>query len=296
MNTKVSLILLVLAAATASFAQPIVDGTKDASYGSAIAVQTINTGFGQADGLGGNGSELDAVYGMIQGGTLYLMMTGDLQGNNNHLDLFFDTGAAGQNVLTGGTSDTNPFTGETLSAGFNASQFLSVNGSVGGNALYVDSSSFSGGAWADTYLGTQGFTGSGTLSGGTNANGVQVGLNDGNVGIQTGSTGSALTSAQVTAALGVTTGVEFGIPLAQLGNPGGAIKVIAEINGNGDNYLSNQFLTGLTVGTGNLANPKLVNLTQYGNPYFTITPAPEPASMVGLALGAVALIRRRRKA
>ena len=287
--------VLALAVATAGYAQ-VIDGTKDVSYGSAIAVQTINTGFGVANGAGGAGSELDAVYGMIQGGTLYLMLTGDLEGNYNHLDLFFDTGAAGQNVITGGTSLTNPFTGMTLSAGFNASQFMTLNGGLegGDNHVYLDQSTYNGSVWGDTYLGSQAFTGAGSLAGGTNTFGVQVGLNDGNVGVQTGAGGTAISNPG--ALLAVNTGMEFGIPLAALGNPSGAIKIIAEVNGGGDNYLSNQFFTGLPVGTGNLGSPAGVNLTQYGNPYFTIAPAPEPVTMVGIALGAAALLRKRRKA
>jgi len=292
--------MLALAAAAASNAQ-VIDGTKDASYGAAIAVQTINTGFGVADGLGGNGSELDAVYGMITGGTLYLMFTGDLQGNGNHLDLFFDTGAAGQNALTGTSTLMTPFNGFTLSTGFNASQFLTINGNVTGNALYADQSTYSGGAWTDTYLGTQGFSGAGTLTGGTNTDNVLVGLNDTNVGVQTGAAGTAITNSA--ALLAVNTGMEFGIPLAALGSPTGAIKIIAEISGspysnNGvqTTYLSNQFFTGLPVGTGNIGPTQGVNLDTYGNPFFTITPAPEPASMIGIALGAAALLRRRKRA
>lgn len=295
MNLKLSTMALALAIAAASYGQ-VIDGTKDASYGAAIAVQTINTGFGQANGSGGAGSELDAVYGQITGGELYLMFTGDLEGNYNHLDLFFDTGAAGQNKITGGTSDTNPFTGFTLSSGFYASQFLTVNGGIedGDNHLYVDQSSYSGGAWADTYLGNHQFTGAGTLTGGTNADNVQVAINDSNVAVQTGSQGSAISN--TAALLAVNTGIEFGIPLAALGSPAGTIKVIAEINGNGDNYLSNQFFTGLPVGTNDLGNPGNVNLSQYGNPYFSFKPVPEPATMAGIVIGLGALLRRRRKA
>lgn len=295
MKKKVSMTMLALAIAVVGHAQ-IVDGTKDASYGSAIAVQTINTAFGQANGSAGGGSELDAVYGKISGSTLYLMFTGDLEGNYNHLDLWFDTGASGMHTITGNSGLSNPFNGMVLSNGFNASQFITLNGGLenGDNHVYVDQSTDVGGTWTDSYLGMQAFTGAGTLSGGTNPFGIQVGVNDSNVAVQTGSGGSAITN--TAALLAVNTGIEFGIPLAALGNPTGAIKIIAEVNGNGDNYLSNQFFSGLPVGTGNLGGPGSVNLSQYGNPYFTVQPAPEPATMVGIALGVGALLRRRRKA
>ncbi len=47
------------------------DGTVNAGfYGSPLAVQTINTGFGNAAGGNdsGGGSELDAAYGTVSGG------------------------------------------------------------------------------------------------------------------------------------------------------------------------------------------------------------------------------------
>ena len=46
--------------------------------------------------------------------------------------------------------------------------------------------------------------------------------------------------------------MEVYIPLSLLGNPAGPILVMADVNGGGDSYLANQFLPGLTVGTGNV--------------------------------------------
>ena len=62
-------------------------------YGSALAVQTVETGFGD------NQSELNAAYAQISGGTLYLTITGQVESNFNKLNIFFDTVAGGQNTL-----------------------------------------------------------------------------------------------------------------------------------------------------------------------------------------------------
>ena len=47
------------------------------------------------------GSELDAGYATISGGRLYLMLTGNLEPNFNKLEVFFDSKAGGENVLSG---------------------------------------------------------------------------------------------------------------------------------------------------------------------------------------------------
>ncbi len=55
-------------------------GTTSVSYGGPLAVQTINTGFGNSsytgtpNGPDANGSELDAAYGTIANGNLYLFL------------------------------------------------------------------------------------------------------------------------------------------------------------------------------------------------------------------------------
>src|SRR5690606_22850689 len=48
-----------------------------------------------------NGSEIDAVYGLVTDDRLYLMVTGNLQSNFNKLHLFFDIADGGQNTLRG---------------------------------------------------------------------------------------------------------------------------------------------------------------------------------------------------
>ena len=79
------------------------------------------------------------------------------------------------------------------------------------------------------------------------------------------------TAADQTAAGAVTTGFELAIPLAQLGSPTGTIKVLVDINGNNDNFLSNQFLTGLGSLTGNIGNGGKFDFSATNNQFFTVT-------------------------
>lgn len=285
--TKLTLAGLALASAIGAHAGIVVDGTKDSAYGSALSLQTIVTGFGTA---ANSGSELDGGYAVIQGGTLYLMLTGDLQQNNNHLDIYFGTNAAGQSSITGTGTGMD---GTTLPTGFHASQIFDINGDA--TDLYVNQLSYVSSAWTNNYLGeVTGAWGLGnnTLTGGTNPNGVLVAANNSNVDTQTGGAGTALTAGY---AAGVTTGVELGISLAALGSPTGNITVLAAINGGGDGYLSNQFLGGANVGTGNLGSNQ--NIGASGVTPFTITQqsVPEPSSIFALVTGGIALVSRRRR-
>ena len=84
-----------------------------------------------------------------------------------------------------------------------------------------------------------------TTSGGIVANAivdnsVVVGFNNNNTSSQAANVGAG------------STGLELAIPLSLLGNPSGPIKVLVDINGSSQGYLSNQFLPGLPPGTGNL--------------------------------------------
>jgi hypothetical protein len=122
----------------------------------------------------------------------------------------------------------------------------------------------------------------------------------------------------------VTTGIEFSIPLSQIGNPTGDIKITAFVNGDGHNYASNQFtgvgiqernpggdgiggLTGDLTGVildDTLHNPGGNVFAYLGDQFVTLdnTPAlpaagtvPEPATaMLGIlaALGVTAVARR----
>lgn len=78
--------------ASSAFAQVTVDGILSGSegYGSPLATQTINTGFGDnasSNGSSSGGSELDAVYGVATNGYLYLFIAGNVQANGNNINV-----------------------------------------------------------------------------------------------------------------------------------------------------------------------------------------------------------------
>ena len=91
----------------------------------------------------------------------------------------------------------------------------------------------------------------------------------------------------------VTTGVEFSIPLTQIGNPTGPIKLAIFVNGGGHDYASNQFagdgvldgnLGGNGFGgfTGDLSGDNMNDFA--GNQFVTV---PNPGSGAGALAGAV---------
>ncbi|MGD0461560.1 MAG: autotransporter-associated beta strand repeat-containing protein [Tepidisphaeraceae bacterium] len=262
-------------------AQFAVSGTlTPANYGSALATQTVNTGFGDStvgDGTSAGGSELDAGYGVVQSGELYLFFAGNFENNGNHLNIFLDDGrAGGQSVLNASASGfLHNMNGSIFSPSFSATYAIDAN--VSGTTLYIDQ--------YDLVKNTGNYLGGVALTGGIgnnqNLTGVKVALNNTNAAgvVGDGGTGSA---ANPTAADAVTTGLELGIPLTALGNPaaGSSIEVMADVNGGGggENYLSNQFLPGLPVGTTDLggggpytgSSPGLFNLLGVSPGYFSV--------------------------
>ena len=103
----------------------------------------------------------------------------------------------------------------------------------------------------------------------------------------------------------MSTGLELGISLSDLGYVGGPISVMAGQNNQGHNYWSNQFLGGLAAPQGNLGGDEAggftgegaVDMTHFaGNQFFTLQ-VPEPASvgLVGLAGLALAAVGRKRR-
>ena len=265
-----------------------VDGTLDAGYGSALAIQGNPTGFGDStvgDGTSAGGSELDAGYGTISGGNLYIFLAGNHESNGNHVNVFISGGAAGQSTLAVPTTATmQQMNGSKFSPGFQATFALDVNDFTGTN--YVEEYTLTG-------VPAGGFVGSIPLSGGigTGTPGVStIGDNNKNGG---GITGSSATSAQ---ALSVGTGLELQIPLASIGWTGGSISVLADVNGGGDSFLSNQFLPGLPSGTGNLGNSGRFDFSGTAGQFFTVA-VPEPSSIGLVVVGLLgALTIRRRKA
>lgn len=269
--------------------------TTTVSYGGPLAVQTINTGFGASSGAGGgddyDGSELDAAYGVVSGGDLYLFLAGDIQGGTspNSIQIFLGGGGstAGQSTVNTSVSPLSNMNGSTFASGMSATLALTLNDYNG--TLYTDAANLQGGGGG--YVGAVSLTGGiggGAPTGGSyTLSGFEEALNNTLVSsMNGGAPGTAYTGGA-----SVTTGLELAIPLADLGTIDGNIEVAADINNGGVNYLSNQFLPGLGAGTGNLGTSTFSNAG-----YFTV-PVPEPSTLALFSLsglGTLFAFRRRR--
>jgi hypothetical protein len=259
-------------------AAPVVDGTLDAAeYGAALSVQTVQTNFGD------NFSELNAGYGKVTGGFLYLMFTGNLENNFNKLMVFIDSKAGGQNAISG-TNNPQNFDSR-VGEGFGNGWAPYANRGLADSGLQPQQGNFTfdtgfeadygmlfrrgAGIFdfdfavmnqtaipADELINIFGTTETGAapnLSGnGGNTSGAAygVGFDNSNTAGITGGTAAA----DAGAALLVTTGIEIAIPLSSIGNPSGDIKVSAFINGANHDFVSNQFLGGLAAPANNLGS------------------------------------------
>lgn len=277
-----------------------IDGTAEATYGSAIVTQQLGTAFGDSNsGLVGaaNGSELDAAYGIISNGVLYLVLAGNLEANFNHLEIFFETGPGGQNTLTNlnpnvdlnglnrmgtdgaGNAIGNP--GLTFDAAFAANYWISVTGGGGTYAFYAKYAQlWPGGGGTNGYSLGQTTAGVGSLTGGTNPFGIQATINNRNTsGVLGPDSSGCYANGAPQSPETVTSGVELAIPLGAIGSPTGSVKVCAFINGSGHDYLSNQVLGPIWDGTsffcqGNLGEPTLVNFSTLPGVHYFVVPAP----------------------
>jgi hypothetical protein len=291
--TKLCALLTVVVGANFALAQ--INGVREDNYGSALAVQGNNTGFGDSD-LGqanyANGSELDAAYCRTSGTDLNLMFTGNLQSNFNKFEIFIDHRPGGRQTLDGSIPGAGALTGLTFDNGFEADLWISVTCGGSPFACYVNAWDLGGGSPSD-YLGTNG--GSGALTGGNNWLGMGLGLNNSNTAGVAGGGGAADSAA----ALAVRTGIEISLPQSMLAIVNGA-KVCAFINGQNHDYASNQVLGSLPVAgnlggngsgafTGNLSG---VDFRQFAGDQFFVLPTPGAAALLGL--GGLVAGRRRR--
>lgn len=291
---------LILSAST--FAQIAIDGTAEAAYGPAAVVQSVGTGFGDStDGLKGtcNGSELDGGFASLDavGGYLYLTLAGNMQSNFNKFELFIDCKAgAGQNQLRSdnpdvdfnglnrmGANAASGLPGLKFDAGFDADFYFTC---TGGNAPYTLYANFSqvltAGGGIGSYIGqsvTDPTTGVIRIDDVTF--GIQAAIDNSNIVGVDGNPAGTSTGA------GVNTGIEVRIPLSVLGWDGSSpIKVCAFINGGGHDYASNQFISPLPAGYGNMGEPRVIDLSGIpGDQFFTVgggtPPNPCPSDLNG---------------
>lgn len=263
-------------ASLAGTANAVNDGTLEAAYGPAKSVQTTQTQFGDANinmVQWANGSELDNAYAYISGGVLHLFLGGNLESNYNKLELFFDTGAGGQNKLRGDNpnvdfnglnrmGDDGSGNGLTFDAGISPNYYITVTGGDIGGGTYGMFANYAelltAGGGAGYYLGTNGAATPGVMSGGTNPFGIEITINNSN----TGGVGGGCDPAS---GAGVTTGVELRIPLGALGGST-CMSIVAFINGGGHDFLANQVLGG--VPGCNLGEPRNVNFANIAGAQF----------------------------
>ncbi len=281
-----------LTLASPVLAAPTVDGTRDGEYGSALAIQTVQTQFGD------NESEWNAAYGVINSGKLYLTLTGNLQNNFNKLEIFIDSKAGGQGVFdSSGNDNANLMDGLVFDTGFTADyHVIARRGSGKFDIDFANLGAQTATGYFDVFGGSD--AGSGTTGTGVNGNAISLAYDGSNTAGVTGGTGAA----DQTAAAAVTTGLELSIDLVDLGYTGGPINVMVGQNNGDHNYWSNQFLGGLAAPQGNLGGDEAggftgegaINMNNFAGDQFFIVAVPEPTTFGLLAIGGLALLRRCR--
>jgi hypothetical protein len=278
---------LVLPARSASAVT--VDGRLEPDYGAALSIQTTQTGNGDspfAQVMTAGGSELDQAYGFIAGGVLHVFLSGnlmyvpgaELMGHWLPTDLFIDSGPGGQNRLRSDNPaiepsyDLNPMAGLTFDAAFEADYWLSCGSTYFFTPLRAYFATLpTGGGGTGYYLGYAPTGGPGTLSGGTNPDGIEAALDNSNRGGVTAGCAAA-------SGAGVTTGIEWAIPLSAIGNPTGCVKVCAIVCSQDHSTIANQVLGPAPPGTCNLGAASAVNFANIaGDQFFTVCPPPTPA-------------------
>lgn len=227
---------------------PVVDGINiQASVSPAALSVTQDT----PTNLGDNTSELDQMIVKGQADGLLVGITGNLATDGTALALFIDTGLGGQNTLNTSALAPPPgglqaLTGMKMDSGFSPSQLFFAN--TNGGTLYLDQVTLPvSGSGTKTYRGNNAVNGhSGTLGGGSNAEGIQAAFDNTN---SQGVTGSSASSAAT-----ATTGFEIFIPWSAIGvsSPMGETMGICVCIVRSDGTVSNQWLPGVGGGMADL--------------------------------------------
>ncbi|QDV05250.1 hypothetical protein Poly30_07460 [Planctomycetes bacterium Poly30] len=250
--------LLVAAACstTAAFSQTVVDGSIIANNYCNSTFQSVETGFGDNEG------ELNGGFAVLDGGRLYLAVTGNLQANFNKLEIFIDSIPGGENVLSGlpGNDLSSNMAGMRFDAEFEADYHLIARrGDSGGPVFDLDFSQLGTpnfDSYPNVFSGSSegiGVVGPGT----THLSVIEVAYSDANtVGVLGGCGPASLADS-----FSAQTGLELSIALADLGNPTGMIRVCIFQNNEQHNYASNQFLRALRPPQCNLGGDGLGNFT-----------------------------------
>lgn len=286
---KIALYILVLKLIITRIVFSIeVDGERDDEYGEALSVQQVQTGFGDP------GSELDAAYSVLLDDKLYLMLTGNLEPNFNKLEIFIDSESGGQNKIISNLNPNNDnwaekFDGFTFDSGFSADYLLIVRHGFGSTQLDLDFTELGVG-------GSGGMVGRfDPINSGNNgpfeaSNGLVIGFNNTNSAGVGSNQGQLANQEQ---AMLVRTGTELAIPLELIGSPKNEIRICVMINGQGHDYLSNQFLGAMPEWTGNLGTDGLggyvdnsslrnIDLNDFeGDQFFVITNQVRPLEIIG---------------
>lgn len=306
MRTLIAITAPVLAVSGVAFAQPVIDGANFGSeYPSALFGQTVGTQFGDNNDPSrnlANGSEIDALFGRIQGGTLYLGVAGNLETNFNKLDLFFDVRSGGQNRLRGDNpnvdfdglnrmGDDGSGNGMVFDMGFTSDYFLTyTNGNNPAEHFLSVAETRTMGGGNGTFVGG-GVKSAGAIMGmGINGGTIVVDSDNSNI-VGVGPFGAPNMSDPSM----VFTGIEIAIPLSELGWDGvSPILVAGFVNGGGHDFLSNQVIGGLDASIGNLGEPRMVDFNQFAGTQYLVVPIPAPGAAALLALGGLVGMRRRR--
>ena len=254
------------------------DGTKEDAYGNADAVQTVETGFGD------NLSELNAAYTKIQDDKLFLFISGNVEANFNKLEIFIDsTDAVTTNVFTSAGNDGSAnMNGMTFDTDFSPDyHFILRRGESKVDLDYANLATqeyvFFENVFRDQLEGNAQLTEAEAMTSTFTtypAGLLGIAYNDSNtMGI--GGNGGA--AADQAAALAVTTGIELSLSSEIAGDPNRPVKIMVLQNNGDHNYLSNQTLGGLPIGTTNLGSSAGLDFRTFdGDQFFVASATVEP--------------------